>query len=348
MKRTMVLLVVLAVAGTADALPRYAARYGQSCILCHDNLSGGGLRTSYAGQFLVPTELAATAGEEAFDPEIAPGVRVGGDLRVLVSRTNDDRDLLLVMQSDFYVGADLDDRISFQWEQTRAGLGEAYGAARVLPRGGHVRAGRLEPAYGWRFADHQLPARRHLLAPDGANDPARLLADGVELGWRPLGLDVQAGLFGGGDHGDSHAVRVAGWRRLAGLNVALGVSTLRRAGFGTPQRATAGFGAVARGRLAWLWQVDESRDGGERGRAVTHQASLNVRRGVDLVAGYGFQDPDRDRETGMRERWSLAVDALLTPHAGVLVQGVREDPTPGPRVEAVDRWRGEAVLHVLF
>lgn len=348
MKQILGLLAMLVLAGSADALPRYSARYGQSCILCHDNLSGGGLRTSYAGQFLVPTELAATAGEEAFDPEIAPGVRIGADLRVLASRAGDDRDLLLVMQSDVYVGARLDDRISFQWEQTRAGLGEAYGTAAVLPRGGYVRAGRLEPAYGWRFADHQLPARRYLLAPDGANDPARLLADGVEAGWRPAGLEVQAGLFGGGDHGDSHAVRVAGRRRIAGVNVALGVSTLRRQGFDAAQRATAGFGSLARGRVAWLWQVDETRAAGERGRAVTHQASLNLRRGVDLVGSYGFQDPDRDRLTGKRERWSLAVDALVTPHAGVLVQGVREEAARGARVDAADRWRGEAVLHVFF
>lgn len=348
MKRLVGLLVVLVLAGSAQALPRYAARYGQACILCHDNLSGGGLRTAYATQFLVPTELAAGGGEEAFDPEIAPGVRVGGDLRVLVSRTSDDRDLLLVMQSDFYVGVDLDERVSFHWEQTRSGTGETYGTARILPAGGYVRAGRLEPAYGWRFADHQLPARRYLLAPDGANDPARLLADGVEAGWRPAGLVVQGAVLGGGDHGDSHALRVAGRRRIAGVNVALGASTLRRRGFGADDRATAGFGSLGLGRAAWLWQVDETRAGAERGRAVTHQASVNVRRGVDLVATYGFQDPDRDRATGKRERWSLAVDALVTPSAGILVQGVREEAEAGLRVPDADRWRGEAVLHVLF
>ena len=35
-------------------IPRYSARYGQDCNLCHVNPTGGGQRTTYATQYIVP------------------------------------------------------------------------------------------------------------------------------------------------------------------------------------------------------------------------------------------------------------------------------------------------------
>nr|MEE4266754.1 hypothetical protein [Candidatus Krumholzibacteria bacterium] len=48
----------LILAGEAHAVPRYTAQYGQSCTLCHTNPTGGGLRTEYASQYLIPEEIA--------------------------------------------------------------------------------------------------------------------------------------------------------------------------------------------------------------------------------------------------------------------------------------------------
>src|SRR5437667_11789971 len=54
-----ILGVLLALgASEAGAVPRYSARYGQKCALCHVNPSGGGLRAAYASQKLVPEEIA--------------------------------------------------------------------------------------------------------------------------------------------------------------------------------------------------------------------------------------------------------------------------------------------------
>ncbi len=54
-----VLLAALLAGTPALALPRYAATYGQSCVLCHENPTGGGLRNLYATQYLIPEEIAA-------------------------------------------------------------------------------------------------------------------------------------------------------------------------------------------------------------------------------------------------------------------------------------------------
>lgn len=36
-------VLLLLVAPEASALPRYSARYGQDCLLCHQNPTGGGM-----------------------------------------------------------------------------------------------------------------------------------------------------------------------------------------------------------------------------------------------------------------------------------------------------------------
>jgi hypothetical protein len=350
MKKLLTMTLLLLIATSGWALPRYSARYGQACILCHENLSGGGIRTAYASQFLVPQELAASIPSGSpLDLEIAPGVHLGGDLRTLVSRSNQDRTVLVTMQTDLYVGAQLDDRTSVVFEQTRSGVGEAYGTARILPVNGYLRAGRFEPAYGWRFADHQLLVRRHLLAPDGAHDPGRLISDGVELGFRPGSFVVQASVLpSDGEHGESHAVRAVGRASIGPVNLALGGSSLRHQSAGRLSRTSGLFGYVATSRWSWLWQVDESRIGDERGLLMTHEATVTVLQGVDLRGTYSHQDPDQEYTTGARERWSLGIDSLVTPNLGLVSQLVREKIDPGPRVEGPHQWSAEMVFHILF
>src|SRR5262245_32728836 len=45
---------LLCAAIDANAIPRYTARVRQNCTLCHANPTGGGMRSLYASQFLVP------------------------------------------------------------------------------------------------------------------------------------------------------------------------------------------------------------------------------------------------------------------------------------------------------
>ncbi len=82
------LALVLLAADHARALPRYTARYGQSCTLCHTNPTGGGMRNAYAGQYLVPREMAAQPApdqvSQTFTPQLTPNIAVGVDLRTLV------------------------------------------------------------------------------------------------------------------------------------------------------------------------------------------------------------------------------------------------------------------------
>src|SRR5213075_1381396 len=59
---------------TARALPRYSARYEQNCMLCHVNPSGGGMRSAYAVQELVPKEFAMSPATPEVMKEIDPKI----------------------------------------------------------------------------------------------------------------------------------------------------------------------------------------------------------------------------------------------------------------------------------
>ena len=90
-----VILGLLAGAPPARAVPRYAARYQQSCALCHHDPSGGGMRSAYAAQYLVPAELARhpTPAEDLqrLDPNIGRSLAIGFDLRTVHHYYDDGR-----------------------------------------------------------------------------------------------------------------------------------------------------------------------------------------------------------------------------------------------------------------
>ncbi|MBK9304993.1 MAG: DUF2892 domain-containing protein [bacterium] len=122
-------------AAPADALPRYSARYGQSCLLCHENPTGGGMRSAYAAEYLIPEELAAPSSPEArFSPGIGERVAVGADLRTLLYESDGERDGVLAMQADVYLSVRMDDRTSVHVERGARGPGRGASAPRATCR----------------------------------------------------------------------------------------------------------------------------------------------------------------------------------------------------------------------
>lgn len=355
----------------AEALPRYSARYGQNCTLCHHNPTGGGLRTLYATQYLVPAELAmrpgfggadsaaaadvaADAGGEAPqsplpDPQLNAAVTVGADLRSLLYEGEGERGSIMDMQGDLYVAVQADPRFSLYLDQGKSATEEFFGMAYVLPANGYFKTGRFTPAYGWRFDDHQMAGRRYLLFPEGSDVPSALNDAGLEVGIFPGRVEASASaLRGSGQNGDSFAGRLVVRRSQGPWNLALGGSVLRRQEVGGHRRAAGGFGYVACGPVTWLWQVDETRAEGRTGMLVSQELGWRLRQGMDLRVTYSFQDPDVDLETGARARWGVGVDALPYPYFGALLMANLYDSRQGQLVEQDDYYQVELVLHFLY
>ena len=350
---TLVVLLATMASLPALAVPRYTAQYGQDCKLCHVNPTGGGLRDLYASQFIVPEELAARGWREdeavVASPELVPGVTMGLDLRSLMQQLEGGTGTNLAMQGDFYVAAELGFGMLAYFEQGINGSGEIFGAMRGLPLDGYFKAGRFQPDYGWRFADHQMFNRRYLVDTGGTDSPRSFYGSGLEVGVSPGPVTVSASLLGETEsHGDAYAARILLHQALGPLNAGVGGSVLRHDRPGDSRRAVGGIWYVAVGPLTWLGEIDETRRDDRLGNLVANEWTWRLQRGVELRGTYSFQDPDRDRHNGLRQRTGAGVAWMPLPVFNLLAMGNYWKIDEGEQVEGASYVEGELVLHFFF
>ena len=97
MKITFVLTMFL-LPSIVFAYPRFGALAGEKCSSCHFQASGGGIRTERGNLFAAENLMMKTfqAEDYSFDPQIKEGIRLGGDLRTMLtySQENKTSDLL--------------------------------------------------------------------------------------------------------------------------------------------------------------------------------------------------------------------------------------------------------------
>jgi len=358
-------VVVLLLASHADAIPRYAARYRQSCNLCHHDPSGGGLRSLYASQFIVPSEMAFRASTEEqlkrIRPDISESVTIGADVRTLhVYADEENLYNFFQMQGEIYAAFQADDRWSAVVNLDETASYEIFALGYVLPWSGYVKVGRFVPLHGWKFDDHNYFVREEL----GFDQPRNTDA-GVEVGFMPANtmLVVSAGNGNAGnttfDNNKDLAFGVTALRRfhVGPAGIALGVSYRRnRGGTGNANETQFGgpHGYVQWSRFAWLWEVDGTRFGPITpgndldGLVTTHEVSWTLRRGVDLVGSYNFVDPNIDEKTGARTRLGIGVDVIATPFVNVQVRANNFQFEPGADVSGRNHWRSEVQLHLFY
>ena len=360
----------LALAADGFALPRYAARYGQDCNLCHFNPSGGGQRATYASQYLVPMEMVLRPFEyddlEKITPTLGENVVIGADLRTIASYSDDEtarpENNFFHMQSDIYLSFQVDEKFAAYFDQGSASTYEAFALARLLPFNGYIKAGRFTPAFGWKLADHSAYVREKL----GFLPPAHTDV-GVEIGIFPGTGALQLALLNGNqggtrDFNDEPSVVVRGefWRNFRGVGAAVGGSYQRnddRPGVSFPSEArhTGGpFACLMWKRLTWLGEMDWVRisppgEGTDSTAVVaSHEVALQLTPGIDLVGTYSFHDPDIDRESGIEERWVGGVELFYNPFAklSLLVQSYAFEK--GERVDGEDYTQLIAQVHFLY
>jgi len=354
----MVVAITIGVATRAVATPRYAARYEQRCSLCHLDPSGGGKRSLYAAQYLLPAEMAARpqsledlTGE---GPMIGERLSIGFDLRTMhtYSERDEDPGNFFQMQGDVYLAFHLNERFSAYVDQSGAGTTEAYGMGYLLPASGYVKVGRFAPPYGWRFGDHTLFVRdRQGLAPPGHTDVA------LECGLFPGDFTLQAAVLNGSpgstrdrDRNLAGVGRVGIRLNAAGLGIAMGGSVLYNPYDGDAMTLAGPFWSLFAGPFVWLgevgWQVQESSglqsaapaDGAGAAKitrfAASHQVALQLRQGWDVLVTYDFSDPDLDLKDGAVSRYGLGSEVLLYPFLHLRLAGhLTEEDWPAPQTD---------------
>ena len=363
-------LAVLLPAGV-QATPRYAARYRQNCNLCHHNPTGGGMRSSYASQYLVPTEMVIKPLPPEklakIQPQLSESVAIGTDIRTIHHWADVDRQSpelnFFQMQGDLYVLFQADERLSAYLDRGQSTTQELFGLAYVLPWTGFVKFGRFTPAYGWKFDDHRLFTRE---GKSGDNVPRDLFFEppghtdvGIEVGLYPgnfaLVASVLNGAFGSTSDFDQELGNTAqlSYRfDLGPLGFALGGSWLRNVESGGQRTAAGPFWAVQAGPFAWLGEVDwselEATDSRRTALLTSHEVSWRLIRGLDLRGVFNYADPDIDQGTGLRVKTGGGLDALVAPFLGIkaMVNYYRNDV--GLHVNDLDYTQSEFMLHLFY
>ena len=348
-------------AGNAFAVPRYSARYEQKCALCHMNPSGGGLRTLYASQYLVPQEMAWKAPSDSslarIDPEISKGVLIGTDMRLLHRYSNDDQpqDNFFEMQGDIYLDFQMDENLSLYFDKGITTSYELFGMWQGLPLTGYVKAGRFVPAYGWRFDDHTMFVRSDLGFMPPSNSDV-----GVEFGLSPGRSDIQFSVLNGNrgstfDNDEKLAACFNGMYRLHLKDFAIGLGA---AGYWqdgpSTNYGTGGFYSyLGWWRLVWLGEADYTHSDPDfephtTGFVTSHELSYLWRQGLELRGTYDFYDPDYNQETGSRYRWGGGV--FVMPRSFLAIEALYRETRfqDGPLFSGDNSWESVFQLHFLY
>jgi len=368
------------VASQARAVPRYSARYGQDCRLCHHNPTGGGLRSLYASQYLVPAEMVmlrlAEEKRAKIQPQVSESITLGTDIRMVHHRADRDREPpelnFFEMQGDVYFRFQADERFSAYLDRGLSETRELFGLAYILPWTGYVKFGRFIPDFGWKFDDHRQFTREGKTGDDLLGDlffdPPANTDVGIEAGIAPGGLALTASVFNG-----TRGVAFDLDDQLGGAARALYRFHLGPVGVGAGgsywwneeniSRRTAGgpFGYLHLRRFTWVGEVDWSKldpaelrpapipPGAPRTALLTsHELGVQIVPGLDFRAVYNYADPDIDHDTGYRVKTGGGLDALVSPFFGIsaMVHAYRNEP--GADVTELTYTQSEIVLHLFY
>jgi hypothetical protein len=210
-------------ARVAHAVPRYSARYEQNCMLCHVNPTGGGMRSEYAVQELIPKELAMSSHRPsamtAIDSHLNKAVRIGVDFRQQYMAESKDGPQgglqgFFPMQGDIHLSFQLDERYLLYLKHGMSNTYELWGLAHVLPHDGYMKVGRFVPPYGWHFDDHTMYVRSDLGFAPPANTDAGLEVGIAPKRGRPAGRGRERQSRRDARQRSSPGVRGDGWPAL--------------------------------------------------------------------------------------------------------------------------------------
>lgn len=193
--------IALSSSPLAEAVPRFAARNGNECIQCHISPTGGGVRNAYGRNVFERAWLPAAArprredymvrpksadgadakdeGDEeddsfVFDPEISPGMVIGGDLRAAYIMIRPDEgaspgedpnitNSFFLMQADLYHAMQLNRHVTTVLDIGVYSGFEAWALFHAKPEPAEydlmLKVGRFMPAFGIREVEHQLFTR---------------------------------------------------------------------------------------------------------------------------------------------------------------------------------------------
>lgn len=382
----LAVVLALAWAFSASAIPTFAIREGVTCAACHVNPSGGGMRNRYGRYVYGPTQLPAGYPRQLglsgpLDVDIGDRFAIGADARgaYIDQRPGDPAEqslrTIFLMQADLYLAATPFDGLTLYYDQGAYGSFEGMALYQFHLKApglsGYVKVGRFTPSFGLRLPNHNVYTRQEIGFGPRDKDV------GVEVGVNVGPLLLQAAVVNGtgpeqllddnkkkGGVGRAEVLLKAGaLRLLVGGSFYLNASGNRTEVRGTvvdstsqQWRAGVHLGA-ALGRFAYLGEALVGKvQPGELNKQLPKEFSFRsyqelavlVVRGFDLTLNYEFREPDLDLRSGRAHRLSAGFEFHPVPYAEIKAL-FRHSLGSGP-AEEKQNGSNEAIamVHVYF
>jgi hypothetical protein len=323
------LLGVLLVATGAEAEPYLAVQMGLKCGQCHVNPTGGGERTVYGeifAQTLLPMKRIDT-GTDQWTGELAKFLAVGGDLRFQASYTKvpgtTSTNQFDLEQARVYLSANVIPQrlLVYVDEQVAPGGAlnrEAYGLYWSANHDWYLKGGQMYLPFGLRLQDTSAFVQQitgiNMTTPD----------KGVEFGWEHGLWDAQLAVSNGTAGGPvtNHGKQVSGQLIYVQSDWRLGVAANYNDASSSGSKSAVGvFAGLRTGPVAWLAQVDATRDKSVSNQLVPPgplkqvaslvEANWLIAKGNNLKLTAEFLDPNKDVHNNGQTRWSIVYE--LTP-----------------------------------
>ncbi len=235
----------------SNALPRFAVDSGVSCMECHVNPTGGGMRNEFGAEYYSRTVLPMRTYQQeqrldGFSTSLNDFIRTGTNFRTLMLYEDDNYSTFWQMQGDIYLSMQATRDLLFYIDIGLYQGFEIFGMLNIPSIDSYVKVGKFIPAYGIRMDDHNVYTRSGAPGVMTAIPFGERAEDtGAEFGYNTDYTTLSIGLFSGNPGGGQrfadesiNAVALRGeWRLLSegSTNGFLGGSLYRnkRASFET-------------------------------------------------------------------------------------------------------------------
>lgn len=329
----MVFVAALLAPSRAGALPLYASREGKTCIACHYDPNGGGMRNDFG--FLYEKnrhglDTEAKWAKVTVDPRLNDWVAIGVDTRLLyvASHTKGGPVLgvssFLPMQGQLNIAVTPHDYLTvvmsrgIKVDANAYQAREIYGLIHDLPHNLYAKLGRFRLPFGLRQDDHTSYVRADFLPYNSQADEA-----GIEVGSAgPTYFGQLSFTNGSGTISGERAQTFAAKVGTGGKRISAGVSGFHqfREISGTTHDRWALYGMTTWEKLTLLGEYGGGTTeapvffGGTRNLwAAFAELDYRLARGVNLRGKVDYLEPAKDAAGDLYRRWLVEADFAPVP-----------------------------------
>ena len=322
------LVLSLFSSSVAHALPLYASREGKTCIACHYDPNGGGMRNDFGflyGKNRHGLDTETKWAKVTVDPRLNDWVAIGVDTRLLYIASHLKggptvaQSSFLPMQGQLNVAITPHDNLTvvmsrgISTDSNDYLARELYGLIHDLPHDLYAQLGRFRLPFGLRQDDHTSYLRAQFLPYNSQEDDA-----GIEIGAAgPRYFGQFSFTNGSGTISPERSQTFAGKIGRGGSKIAAGVSGFHQfvEATATRQDRWALYATSTWGRLSFLGEYGGGTaaapplaGGTQNLWAAFAEADYRLSRGVNLRGKFDYLEPDRSASGDLFRRWVVEAD----------------------------------------